>query len=59
VQNINTETTNLQAANSRIADVDVATESTELAKDNILQQASTSMLAQANSSQATLLTLLK
>jgi flagellin len=59
VQNIATESTNLQAANSRIADVDVATESTQLAKDNILQQASTSMLAQANSSQAALLTLLK
>ena len=59
VQNQETETTNLQAANSRIADVDVATESTELAQDNILQQASTSMLAQANSSQSSLLMLLK
>jgi flagellin len=59
VQNQQTETTNLQAANSRIADVDVATESTEEAKDNILLQASTSMLAQANSAQASLLTLLK
>ena len=59
VQNQQTESTNLQAANSRIADVDVATESTTLAQDNILQQASTSMLAQANSSQASLLALLK
>lgn len=59
VQNQQTESTNLQAANSRISDVDVATESTELAKDNILQQASTSMLAQANSAQSSLLTLLK
>jgi flagellin len=59
VQNQETESTNLQAANSRIADVDVATESTELAQDNILQQASTSMLAQANSSQSSLLMLLK
>jgi flagellin len=59
VQNQETESTNLQAANSRIADVDVATESTMLAQDNILQQASTSMLAQANSSQASLLSLLK
>jgi flagellin len=59
VQNQETESTNLQAANSRIADVDVATESTMLAQDNILQQASTSMLAQANSSQASLLALLK
>jgi flagellin len=59
VQNINTETTNLQAANSRISDVDVASESTMLAQDNILTEASTSMLAQANSSQQSLLALLK
>ncbi len=58
-QNIATETTNLQAANSSISDVDVATESTQLAKDNILQQASASMLAQANASQNSLLNLLK
>jgi flagellin len=58
VQNQQTESTNLQAANSRIADVDVASESTELAKNNILLQASSSMLAQANSSQASILTLL-
>jgi flagellin len=59
VTNQNTESTNLQAANSRIADVDVASESTMLAQDNILQQASSSMLAQANSSQNSLLSLLK
>jgi len=58
VQNINTLSTNLQAANSSIADVDVATESTQLAKENILVQASSSMLAQANSSQNSLLSLL-
>jgi flagellin len=58
VQNQQTESTNLQAANSRIADVDVASESTELAKNNILLQASSSMLAQANSSQNSLLSLL-
>lgn len=57
-QNINTETTNLQAAESTVSDVDVATESTELAKQNILVQASSSMLAQANSSQNSLLSLL-
>lgn len=39
---------NLQSANSRIMDVDVAEESTNLAKFNILAQASTAMLAQAN-----------
>ena len=58
VQNISTETTNLQSANSLISDVDVATESTQLAKENILVQASSSMLAQANASQNSLLTLL-
>jgi flagellin len=58
VQNISTETTNLQSANSLISDVDVATESTQLAKNNILVQASSSMLAQANASQNSLLTLL-
>jgi flagellin len=39
---------NLEAANSRIMDVDVAEESTNLAKYSILSQASMSMLAQAN-----------
>ena len=41
---------NLSAANSRIKDVDVAEESTKFAKYNILVQAGTAMLAQANSS---------
>jgi flagellin len=58
VQNISTETTNLQSANSLISDVDVATESTALAQNNILVQASSSMLAQANASQNSLLGLL-
>ncbi|EDY82569.1 Bacterial flagellin N-terminus domain protein [Verrucomicrobiia bacterium DG1235] len=41
---------NLEAANSRIIDVDVAEESTQLARYNILVQAGSSMLQQANSS---------
>ena len=41
--------TNLEAANGRIMDVDIASESTRLAKYNILVQASASMLSQANS----------
>ncbi|MGK0237091.1 MAG: flagellin [Candidatus Pelagisphaera sp.] len=41
---------NLEAANSRIMDVDVASESTQLARANILVQAGSSMLGQANSS---------
>ena len=40
--------TNLEAANGRIVDVDIAAESTQLAKYNILVQAAASMLSQAN-----------
>ena len=39
---------NISAANSRIRDVDVAVETTRLAKNQILTEASTSMLQQAN-----------
>jgi flagellin len=49
---------NLEAANSRIMDVDVAEESTQLAKFNILSQASAAMLSQANATQNTALMLL-
>ena len=49
---------NLEAANSRIMDVDIAQESANLAKQNILQQAGTSMLAQANMSSQSVLKLL-
>jgi len=41
---------NLEAASSRITDVDVASESTQLARWNILVQSGTAMLAQANQS---------
>jgi flagellin len=41
---------NLEAANSRIMDVDVASESTQLARWNILVQSGTAMLSQANQS---------
>ena len=51
--------TNLEAANSRIVDVDVASESTKLARNNILVQASSAMLAQANASSQSVLTLLR
>ena len=50
---------NLEAANSRIADVDVAKESTALARNNIMVQAGTAMLAQANSSTQAVLKLLQ
>ena len=49
---------NLESANSRIADVDIASESANLARFNILQQAGTAMLAQANQSQQSVLRLL-
>lgn len=49
---------NLESANSRIVDVDIAAESANLAKLNILQQAGTAMLAQANQSTQSLLRLL-
>jgi flagellin len=49
---------NLEAANSRIADVDVAQESTQLARWSILVQAGTSMLSQANQSAQSALKLL-
>jgi flagellin len=49
---------NLEAANSRIADVDVAEESTQLARWNILSQSGTAMLSQANGSAQSALRLL-
>jgi flagellin len=49
---------NLESANSRIIDVDVASESSNLAKWNILQQAGTAMLAQANVSTQSILRLI-
>ncbi|RRJ96250.1 flagellin [Opitutaceae bacterium TAV4] len=56
---LTTNKTNLEAANSRIIDVDVAAESTQLARWNTLVQAGTSMLSQANQSANTVLSLLQ
>jgi flagellin len=50
---------NLSAANSNIKDVDVAQESTRYARYNILVQAGTAMLAQANATPQTALRLLQ
>jgi flagellin len=58
-QLLTTNQNNLTAANSQITDVDVAQASTQLAKDNIMVQAGTSMLAQANSSTQAVLKLLQ
>ncbi len=49
ITNLQIQGENLQAAESRISDVDIATEMTEFTKNNILAQAATAMLAQANS----------
>ena len=48
VSNINIQAENLLAAESRISDVDVATEMTTFVRNQILTQSATSMLAQAN-----------
>ncbi len=49
IENLNIQAENLQAAESRISDVDVATEMTEFVRNQILTQSAVSMLAQANS----------
>ncbi len=53
-----TSNENFAAANSRIRDADIAVESSNLAKHNILQQAATAVLQQANQSQGLALKLL-
>ncbi len=58
LESANRTKTNLEKANGRIVDTDIAAESTRLAKYNILVQASASMLAQANVAPQTALMLL-
>lgn len=58
VNNLGVAEENLSAANSRIRDTDVAEASAELTRNNILLQASTSTLAQANQSTAVALKLI-
>ena len=58
VNNLTSNSTNLTDARSRIEDADFSAESTNLAKSQILAQASTAMLAQANQSQQGVLKLL-
>ena len=59
VNNLTNISTNLSSAQGRIQDADFALETTELAKNQILQQASTAMLAQANASKQNVLGLLQ
>ena len=49
ISNLTTQTQNLQAAESRISDVDVATEMTAFVRNQILTQSAVAMLSQANS----------
>ena len=49
ITNLNTQAENLQAAESRISDIDVATEMTEFVRNQILTQSAVAMLSQANS----------
>ena len=59
ISNLDTSSENLQTAESRIRDVDMAEEMVEYSKNNILQQAAQSMLAQANQSTQGVLSLLQ
>jgi len=59
VNNLSNIVTNTQASRSRIQDTDYASETTALAKAQIISQAATAMLAQANQQPQTVLSLLK
>ena len=58
INNLNTTSENTSAAESRIRDTDMASEMVEYSKNNILQQAGQSMLAQANQQNQGVLSLL-
>jgi len=59
VENISATVTNLSEARSRIEDVDFSAETTNLAKSQILAQASTAMISQANQAQQGVLSLIR
>ncbi|RXM74408.1 flagellin [Clostridium tetani] len=59
IANVNNASENLQAAESRVRDVDMAKEMMEFSKNNILQQAAQAMLAQANQAPQGILQLLR
>ena len=58
INNLNTTSENTQSAESRVRDTDMASEMVEYSKNNILQQAGQSMLAQANQQNQGVLSLL-
>jgi flagellin len=59
INNLSTYQENLTASESQIRDVDMASEMVEFTKDQILQQAGTSMLSQANQLPTSVLSLLR
>ena len=59
ISNLAESSKNMQASRSRILDTDYAVETTNLAKQQIITQAATAMLAQANQSSQSILSLLK
>jgi flagellin len=59
ISNLGSAKENISAANSRIRDVDVAAETAEMTKHNILMQAGVSVLAQANQAPSIALSLLR
>jgi len=59
IDNMTTTSTNLSDSRSRIMDTDYAAESTKLARSQIISQAATAMLAQANAQQQSVLALLQ
>jgi flagellin len=59
VSNLSVSAQNLTAANSRITDVDIASETANMTQENILSQAGVAVLAQANSIPSTALSLLR
>lgn len=59
INNLETSSENLTSARSRIQDADMAAEMTEYSQNNVLTQAATAMLAQANSQTQNVLTLLQ
>ena len=59
IANLDNIAVNLSSAKGRIQDTDFATETSNLAKSQIMQQAATAMLAQANASKGSILTLIQ
>ncbi|MCI5103447.1 MAG: flagellin, partial [Algiphilus sp.] len=59
VANLQTNSENLSASRSRIQDADFAKETANLSRTQVLQQAGTAMLAQANASSQNVLSLLR